>query len=107
LDEGVRYPAIIQATAEEEFTNRNTGDPKFKPVLTLVTPQGRRWDKRWIPNKTAWKVLWKAWGNDRDDWLTHGIDLFSGYMMIGGEQIRTIFVALNPAIEHRRCRWKS
>jgi hypothetical protein len=99
LEEGKLYVAIIQAVEEREFESRYTGKMEYKPVLTLITPEGRAWEYKWIPNRTAWKVLWQAWGSEMEDWPAHGINLFLGYTTAGGGQVLSILAALNPGIE--------
>ena len=75
-----RYPVLIVGTDQGQFESKFTGKVEAKPILTLADPGpgGGTWSKKWIPNRTAWRVPFAAWGTDHTKWLGHGLTLFLG-----------------------------
>jgi hypothetical protein len=71
--QGKRVAAVIAGAAVEAIGQ----DQRRKIVLTLTSPDGRRWPKRAALNVTNANNLASALGEDSNDWIGHRIELWA------------------------------
>ncbi len=92
---GQRRQAVIHQ-ASSEVVGQDSTTPKI--ILDLVSKQGQAWPRRVVLNKTNALLLAATFGDETDDWVGKGIEIWGEMVMFKGKTTPGIrLAAINSA----------